>query len=92
VVHEHRLQLPTQPGHDRGRALHRLLGRGFLQPFERNLEATLGRISAQDERINAVEIKLSAALEQNTALTAEIHALTKVIHQTVCAGNGTGRS
>jgi hypothetical protein len=55
---------------------------------ERNLEATLGRISAQDAQINAVEIKLSEALQQNTALTAEIHQLTKVIHETICAGKG----
>jgi cell shape-determining protein MreC len=56
---------------------------------ERNLEATLGRISAQDEQISSVEAKLSEALRQNTALTAEIHKLTKVIHETVCAGKGT---
>lgn len=56
---------------------------------ERNLEATLGRISAQDEQIDAVEMKLSEALQQNTALTAEIHALTKVIHATICARKGT---
>jgi hypothetical protein len=52
---------------------------------ERNLEATLARISAQDEQINSVEIKLSEALKQNTTLTSEIHELTKVIHDTVCA-------
>jgi hypothetical protein len=56
---------------------------------ERNLEATLGRISAQDEQIDAVEMRLSEALQQNMALTAEIHALTKVIHETICAGKGT---
>jgi low affinity Fe/Cu permease len=54
---------------------------------ERNLEATLGRISAQDEQIKSVELKLSLALQQNTDLTAEIHELTKVIHETVCAGS-----
>src|ERR1700691_3394430 len=59
---------------------------------ERNLEATLARISAQDEQINSVEVKLSEALKQNTTLTREIHALTKVIHETVCAGKGAGRS
>jgi low affinity Fe/Cu permease len=51
---------------------------------ERNLEMTLARISAQDENINEVEVKLSKALEQNTALTTEIHKLTKLIHQTIC--------
>jgi hypothetical protein len=56
---------------------------------ERNLEATLARISSQDEQINAVEIKLSQALDQNTALTAEIHELTKLIHATVCLEKGT---
>jgi hypothetical protein len=45
---------------------------------------TLARISAQDENINEVEVKLSKALEQNTALTTEIHKLTKLIHQTIC--------
>lgn len=59
---------------------------------ERNLETTLARISAQDDQINAVEITLSQALEQNTALTAEIHQLTKVIHQTVCAEAATRTS
>jgi low affinity Fe/Cu permease len=57
---------------------------------ERNLEATLERISAQDDQIKEVEIKLSEALKQNTALTGEIHALTKVIHETVCSGKGAG--
>jgi cell shape-determining protein MreC len=55
---------------------------------ERNLEMTLAKISAQDEQIDAVEIRLGEALKQNTDLTAEIHALTKVIHQTICAGRG----
>jgi hypothetical protein len=55
---------------------------------ERNLEATLGRISAQDEQIDQVELKLSKALAQNTALTKAIHELTMVIHQTVCVGDG----
>src|SRR5580658_2276632 len=56
---------------------------------ERNLEDTLAKISAQDEQIDAVEIRLGEALKQNTDLTAEIHALTKVIHQTICAGGGS---
>jgi low affinity Fe/Cu permease len=59
---------------------------------ERNLETTLARISAQDEQIDTVEIKLSESLKQNTDLTAEIHELTKLIHQTVCVGAGGGRS
>jgi low affinity Fe/Cu permease len=58
---------------------------------ERNLEATLARISAQDEQINSVEIRLSEALQQNTALTTEIHELTKVIHEAVCGEKGTAR-
>ena len=58
---------------------------------ERNLEATLGRISAQDEQIGSVEAKLSEALRQNTALTTEIHKLTKLIHETVCVGKGTAQ-
>jgi low affinity Fe/Cu permease len=55
---------------------------------ERNLETTLARISAQDEQIDTVEQKLSESLKQNTDLTAEIHELTKVIHQTVCGSGG----
>jgi hypothetical protein len=56
---------------------------------ERNLETTLGRISAQDDQISSVETKLSEALRQNTALTTEIHELTKIIHQAVCAARTT---
>jgi hypothetical protein len=51
---------------------------------ERNLEATLGRLSTQDQQISDVEAKLSKSLEQNTALTREVHELTKLIHATVC--------
>jgi low affinity Fe/Cu permease len=53
---------------------------------ERNLEATLARIIAQDAQISSVEAKLSDALKQNMLLTAEIHALTKLIHERVCVG------
>jgi low affinity Fe/Cu permease len=53
---------------------------------ERNLEMTLEKISAQDDQISDVEVKLTKALEQNTALTTEIHALTKLIHEQVCVG------
>jgi low affinity Fe/Cu permease len=59
---------------------------------ERNLETTLARISAQEEQIDAVELKLSESLKQNTELTAEIHELTKLIHQTVCAPGGSKNS
>jgi cell shape-determining protein MreC len=57
---------------------------------ERNLETTLSRISAQNEMIRTqeiqikdVETKLSASLDQNTALTKEVHELAKLIHETV---------
>jgi low affinity Fe/Cu permease len=53
---------------------------------ERNLEATLARIIAQDAQISSVEAKLSDALKQNMLLTTEIHALTKLIHERVCVG------
>ena len=52
---------------------------------ERNLEATLRRIAAQEEQIKDVEDKLSRALEQNTQLTKEVHELTKLIHEKVYA-------
>jgi low affinity Fe/Cu permease len=52
---------------------------------ERNLETTLGRIGSQEEQIRDVEDKLTAALEQNTKLTEEVHKLTKLIHEIVSA-------
>jgi low affinity Fe/Cu permease len=59
---------------------------------ERNLEATLGRMSRQEEQIKAqeaqirdVENRLSTSLEQNTKLTQAVHDLTKAIHESVCA-------
>jgi low affinity Fe/Cu permease len=52
---------------------------------ERNLEATLGRIGAQEKQIEDVEDKLATALELNTQLTREVHELTKLIHERVCA-------
>jgi hypothetical protein len=51
---------------------------------ERNLEATLGRLSLQDQQISDVELKLSRTLQQNIALTREVHELTKLIHASVC--------
>ncbi len=47
---------------------------------ERNLERTLAKISAQEDQIDDVEVKLSKALAQNTELTQEIHHLTTIIH------------
>lgn len=52
---------------------------------ERNLEATLRRISAQETQIGDVEDKLARALELNTELTREVHELTKLIHEKVYA-------
>jgi low affinity Fe/Cu permease len=52
---------------------------------ERNLEATLGRLGAQEQQIADVEQKLATALTQNTELTKEIHELTKLIHEKVSA-------
>jgi len=52
---------------------------------ERNLEATLGRLGAQDQQISDVELTLSKSLEQNTTLTREVHEPTKIIHETICA-------
>jgi low affinity Fe/Cu permease len=54
---------------------------------ERNLEATLGRLGAQDQQISDVEAKLAKSLEQNTILTREVHELTKLIHSAVCQQN-----
>jgi hypothetical protein len=54
---------------------------------ERNLEATLGRLTAQEQQISDVEMRLTTTLEVNTQLTREVHQLTKLIHQTVCATN-----
>jgi low affinity Fe/Cu permease len=55
---------------------------------ERNLEATLGRISAQERQIADVEDKLAKSLDANTELTKEVHALTKLIHEKVSATAG----
>ncbi len=52
---------------------------------ERNLEATLGRIGAQEKQIQDVENKLARALELNTRLTKEVHELTMLIHEKVYA-------
>jgi low affinity Fe/Cu permease len=52
---------------------------------ERNLEATLARLGAQEEQISVVERKLSETLEVNTSLTREVHELTKLIHAAVTA-------
>jgi cell shape-determining protein MreC len=59
---------------------------------ERNLEQTLTQISAQEAQIGDVESKLTVALQQNTALTTEIHELTKLIHETVCVAGPTPTS
>jgi hypothetical protein len=52
---------------------------------ERNLEATLARLGAQEEQIRVVEGRLSKTLEVNTTLTREVHELTKLIHAAVTA-------
>src|SRR5580700_3686722 len=51
---------------------------------ERNLEATLAHLGAQEEQIAAVEEKLSETLELNMSLTRQVHELTKLIHERVC--------
>jgi low affinity Fe/Cu permease len=51
---------------------------------ERNLEATLAKISDQDAQIRLVGQGLAQALQQNIALTTEVHNLTKIIHDAVC--------
>ena len=53
---------------------------------ERNLEATLARIGAQEQKISDVEDRLSEALDANTALTTEVHGLTKAVHAAVVEG------
>jgi low affinity Fe/Cu permease len=50
---------------------------------ERNLEATLARLGAQEQQITDVDLKLSKTLELNTTLTREVHELTKLIHAAV---------
>jgi cell shape-determining protein MreC len=57
---------------------------------ERNLEATLGRMSAQELQIKAqelqindVENKLSATLDQNIKLTQAVHELATAIHERI---------
>jgi low affinity Fe/Cu permease len=50
---------------------------------ERNLEATLDRLGAQNQKISDVEVRLSKTLELNTRLTREVHELSKLIHEAV---------
>ncbi len=50
---------------------------------ERNLEATLARIAAQEGQIADVEMKLSLAVKVNTDLTEAVHELSKQIHEKV---------
>lgn len=52
---------------------------------ERNLEATLAGLGAQEQQIRDVELKLSRTLELNTTLTREVNELTKLIHAAVTA-------
>jgi uncharacterized membrane protein len=63
---------------------------------ERNLEATLARMSTQEEmirtqeiQINDVESKLREGLDQNTVLTQAVHDLTQAIHASICGGTPT---
>lgn len=62
---------------------------------ERNLEATLARISAQDETIAAqgaqlheTSLQLTESLDQNTQLTRAVHDLTQAIHASICGTPG----
>ena len=50
---------------------------------ERNLEATLARMTAQEQQIAQVEANLAVALKANTDLTEAIHELSREIHQRV---------
>jgi low affinity Fe/Cu permease len=50
---------------------------------ERNLKATLAGIQAAEDRDAEMEEKLTQAVAANTALTAEVHELTKAVHAAV---------
>jgi low affinity Fe/Cu permease len=52
---------------------------------QRALTALLGRIEKQEAQISQVEQNLAEQLKQNTELTAQVHSLTQVIHDTVLA-------
>ena len=54
---------------------------------ERNLEATLARMSAQEQQIAQVEANLAVALKANTDLTEAIHELSREIYQHVVGGS-----
>src|SRR5580692_12664376 len=56
---------------------------------ERNLELTLAAIATQEQQIEDVQLKLSAELASNTALTEQIHELTAQIHVLLTGANGT---
>jgi hypothetical protein len=55
---------------------------------ERNLEATLAHLGAQEQQIAAVEDRLTETLELNTSLTRQVHELTKLIHERVSLTTG----
>jgi low affinity Fe/Cu permease len=48
---------------------------------ERNLEATLAAIAAQEAHIEDVEEKLTSEMASNTALTQQVHELATQIHE-----------
>ena len=50
---------------------------------ERNLEATLANLAAQERQIRDLELRLTGMVDLNTTLTREVHELTKLIHGAV---------
>jgi hypothetical protein len=53
---------------------------------ERNLQLTLAAIADQEKQIEDVETKLSEEMASNTALTQQVHDLTREIHDFLTAG------
>src|ERR1700691_6270765 len=53
---------------------------------ERNLELTLAAIAEQEKHIEDVEAALSAELASNTALTQQVHDLTREIRDFLATG------
>ena len=52
---------------------------------ERNLEAALADLAAQERQIRDLELRLTGMVGLNTTLTREVHELTKLIHGAVIA-------
>jgi low affinity Fe/Cu permease len=57
---------------------------------ERNLQLTLSAIADQEKHIEDVETKLAEEVASNTALTRQVHDLTREIHDFLTSSRAAG--